>query len=504
VARGITADTLFPGRVVTGGGIDHRVAFTSVGAVFVDLDRTLLRGASGPLLEAALLAEGVVGHRRSLPGNRLLYGLYDRFGENLAAMSLARAAALAARGWSQDGTRRAGSRAVGELLELVAPYAPEVLARHRGEGHRLVLTTTTPLDLVEPFAEAMGFDAVVATRYAVRDGRYTGRLSGGFVWGLGKRQAVGRWADAEGIDLADCDAYSDSFFDAPLLSGVGRPHAVNPDPRLGALARVRRWPVEHWDRPPGVPSLAGLEPYDVLRPFVRPEVFPYARFDVQGLEHIPDHGPVVLASNHRSYFDVAALALVAAGAGRPVRFLAKRELFDAPMLGRVARSLGGIPVDRGSPSPTALRSASSALRAGEVVLVLPQGTIPRGEDFFRPALTGRTGAVRLAQGAGAPLVPIGLWGTEVVWPRSSRLPDVTRLLRPPTVRVRVGFPVELGSLPPDEGTRRLMRAISALLPADGRLCRPPNEEELERTYPPGTRPRLTTASADGAEPCGRR
>ena len=161
-----------------------------------------------------------------------------------------------------------------------------------------------------------------------------------------------------------------------MLSSVGFPHAVNPDATLGVVAVVRRWPIEYWDRPSGVPSLIGLEPYHVLRPFVRPQSFPYARFDVDGVDAIPGRGPVLLASNHRSYFDVAALALIAAGLGRPVRFLGKQELFDAPVLGWVARAIGGIPVDRGSGSSRPLQAAEAALRAGEVVVVLPQGTIP--------------------------------------------------------------------------------------------------------------------------------
>ena len=105
-------------------------------------------------------------------------------------MALARAAAFVARGWSQASVRQAGHRAVGGLVDLVAPFAPGVLADFRAAGHRLVLSTTTPYDLVVPFAEALGFDEVVATRYEVVDGRYTGRLEGGFVWGLGKLQAV--------------------------------------------------------------------------------------------------------------------------------------------------------------------------------------------------------------------------------------------------------------------------------------------------------------------------
>ena len=193
-----------------------------------------------------------------------------------------------------------------------------------------------------------------------------------------------------------------------------------------------------------MPSVVGLEPYHLLRPFIRPESFPYARFTVNGRRARPHEGPVILASNHRSYFDVAALALVAARLGRPVRFMGKQELFDAPVVGQLARALGGIPVDRGSGSGDPMRRATAALHAGEAVIVLPQGTIPRGEAFFDPVLHGKTGAARLAADTGAPVVPIGLWGTEKVWPRSSKVPNMTTLQHPPRVTVTVGPPVTLG------------------------------------------------------------
>ena len=150
------------------------------------------------------------------------------------------------------------------------------------------------------------------------------------------------------------------------------------------MAVARRWPLEHWDRPPGVPSVVGLEPYHLLRPFIRPESFPYARFTVNGVEHIPAEGAVILASNHRSYFDVAALAIVAARLGRPVRFMGKQELFDAPVVGQLSRALGGIAVDRGSGSGDPMARATAALRAGEVVIVLPAGHHPPGRGVLRP------------------------------------------------------------------------------------------------------------------------
>jgi len=454
-------------------------------AVFVDLDRTLLRGASGLVLSAAMHAEGLFEGRRSLPGERLFYAAYDLMGESVPFMAMVRAAPRFVRGWAVEAVCRAGQLAAPELAALVQPYAPAVLAEHRSMGRRLVLATTTPVDLITPFAELMGFDDVIATRYARRQGRYTGAIDGPFVWSRGKLVAVRRFAAEHGVDLRASHVYSDSFFDLPLLAAVGHPHVVNPDRRLHLVATLRRWPLDHWDRPPGVPKVLGLEPYHLLRPFVRPELVPYARFEVKGVEHIPSRGPALLASNHRSYFDVAALAMVAARLGRPVRFLAKRELFDAPVVGQIARALGGICVDRGSRSDAPLREARRALEAGEVVVILPQGTIPRGRAFFETTLAGKTGVARLAAMTGAPVVPIGLWGSERVWPRSARVPNVTNVLRPPLVRVRVGTPVPLGLADATADTAAVMDAISALLPAEARRRHEPTAEELARTFPPG-------------------
>ena len=470
-----------------GGGDADGGGGGSKAAVFVDLDRTLLKGASGLVLGAAMRAEGLFAGRPSLPGESQLYQLYNLQGESLAFMAMVRAAPKFTSGWEVAAVRRAGVRAAAELADLVQPYAPAVLAGHRAEGRRLVLATTSPIDLVTPFAELAGFDDVVGTRYAERDGRYTGGIDGDFVWATGKLSAVRRYAARTGVDLSRSHAYSDSIFDLPLLRAVGHPHAVNPDRRLRAAARWQRWPIENWDRPPGVPKMVGLEPYHLLRLVVRPESFPYARFDYAGLENIPERGPALLAANHRSYFDVVALAIIAARLGRPVRFLGKRQIFDAPVVGQIARALGGISVDRGSGSDQPLRDAQRALEAGELLVILPQGTIPRGEAFFDPVLRAKTGTARLAAMTGVPVVPIGLWGTEAVWPRSARVPNMMNITHPPLVRVRVGAPVHLGLEDAVADSAAIMDAISGLLPDEAVLRGQPTEEELARTYPPGHR-----------------
>ena len=318
-------------------------------AAFFDLDRTLLRGASGPLLTEALVAAGVAPDRR-VPGQGLLYKTYEILGETLFSMALARQAVRVVEGWSPMIVREAAEQAADRLVDDVLPYARVLIDEHRAAGRPAILATTTPYDLVAPLARRLDFDDVVATRYAEANGRYTGRIDGEFVWFRGKLAAVRRWADANGVSLEESWAYSDSIYDVPLLSSVAHPHAVNPDPRLRLVAAARRWPVVHLDVPPGVPKVAGVEPFDVLRLLARPELIPFARFDIGGTEGIPADGPGIVVANHRSYFDTVAIGLTMAKTGRAPRFLGKKEVFDAPVVGQAARAMGGIRVDRGSGS----------------------------------------------------------------------------------------------------------------------------------------------------------
>jgi putative phosphoserine phosphatase/1-acylglycerol-3-phosphate O-acyltransferase len=118
-----------------------------------------------------------------------------------------------------------------------------------------------------------------------------------------------------------------------------------------------------------------------------------------------------------------------------------------------------------------------------MVAMMPQGTIPRGRAFFDPVLKGRWGAAKLARDTRAPVIPVGIWGTENVWPRNAKLPNVTNVTSPPLVTITVGAPVHLEFDDLDADTRRIMDAISALLPPEGREFREPTEDELRRTFP---------------------
>jgi putative phosphoserine phosphatase / 1-acylglycerol-3-phosphate O-acyltransferase len=451
-------------------------------AAFFDLDRTLLAGGSGPVFAATFARLGV--STPHIPGQDFLFKFFDLFGESYVVMQFARAAASRAKGLDRAMVQASAEIAADELVAKVQPYAREVLGKHRAAGDLLVLATTSPFDLVSPFARRLGFDAVVATRYAEHEGIYTGELDGGFVWGPGKLAAVKLWASTHAVDLASSSAYSDSVFDAPMLGAVGHPVAVNPDARLRVLATARRWPVRSLDAPVGVPSFNGVEPFDVLRSIIRPELFPFARFEFDEITNIPSDGPAIVAANHRSYFDPLAIALAIAQSGRNGRFMGKKEVFDAPVVGQFARAMGAIRVDRGTGSNQPLIEAAAALNAGEVVVILPQGTIPRGEAFFEPTLQGRLGVARLAALCpDVPIIPLGVWGTEEVWPRKSKVPLVWNVTKPPKVLLRAGPPVSLArtKASTSKDLDAVMRAIMDLLPQESRVRREASAEELAKT-----------------------
>jgi 1-acyl-sn-glycerol-3-phosphate acyltransferase len=179
------------------------------------------------------------------------------------------------------------------------------------------------------------------------------------------------------------------------------------------------------------------------------------KWRVEGVDRIPGRGPAILASNHISYLDPLCLAYVADLAGRRVRFLAKAELFDRRWLAWILRSMGQIPVYRGTADASgALVAAAAALQAGECVVVFPEGTISRD---FEP-MAGRTGTARLARAVGAPVVPVGVWGTHRTI-TAGRRPK----LRPGVaVSVVVGEALAIGPEDhPRETTDRIMTAICA-------------------------------------------
>jgi len=129
------------------------------------------------------------------------------------------------------------------------------------------------------------------------------------------------------------------------------------------------------------------------------------RFDVRGVEHIPTDGPAVVAGNHIGFLDFTFVGYAARPRGRHIRFMAKRSVFELPVVGRLMRAMHHVPVDR-MHGASAYRRALRLLDAGQVVGVFPEATISRSW-LLKPF---RRGAAGLAVSRGVPLVPAVVWG----------------------------------------------------------------------------------------------
>ena len=172
----------------------------------------------------------------------------------------------------------------------------------------------------------------------------------------------------------------------------------------------------------------GVNPlvYWLARAFLQPLFHVWFRLARIGREHIPAQGPVILASNHRSFLDPFVIAVMVR---RPIYFVAKKELFlFHPVVSWILSALGAFPIDRGASDQEAMATARGILERGDVVLMFPEGTRVRPGSLGRP----KRGVGRLALETGAPVVPVAVIGTEGVrsgWrirPRSpARSPTVS-------------------------------------------------------------------------------
>ncbi|GII21340.1 HAD family hydrolase [Planosporangium mesophilum] len=214
-------------------------------AAFFDVDNTMMQGAS-----IYYLARGLAARKYFTTGDLLRFGVQQlKFrllaSENAGDVSAARDAALAfVADWRVDDLERLSEEIFDELMAERIWAGTRALAQlHLDAGQRVWLVTAAPVELGRVIAARLGLTGAIGTVAEVNDGRYTGRLVGGLMHGPAKAQAITALAEAEGLDLTRCSAYSDSVNDIPMLSAVGHAVAVNPDSALRNEARRRGWEI---------------------------------------------------------------------------------------------------------------------------------------------------------------------------------------------------------------------------------------------------------------------
>jgi 1-acyl-sn-glycerol-3-phosphate acyltransferase len=185
------------------------------------------------------------------------------------------------------------------------------------------------------------------------------------------------------------------------------------------------------------------------------------RLDVRGAEHIPASGGAVLACTHVSYLDFIFCGLAALPAKRKTRFMAKQQVFANRIAGPLMRGMHHIPVDRAA-GQASYQAAVTALRSGEVVGVFPEATI--SQSFTVKPI--KTGAVRMAEEAGVPIIPVAVWGSQRLWTKG-RPKNLTQRHVP--VLISVGEPFQPSAEDDLEAqTADLRTRMSALLDATQR------------------------------------
>jgi HAD superfamily hydrolase (TIGR01490 family) len=218
-------------------------------AAFFDLDRTLMEGSSafqfgraaykaGLLSRRQLISDGWANIRFRLRGasDEDSHALRDRISRSL------------------EGTRvrdleRLGADVLAGILPRVYPQMLALAHEHQDAGRRVYIVTAASRELAEILAHVLVLDGGIGSQFSeVRDGIYTGRPAGLFIYGAEKALAIQELAAREGLDLSESYAYSDSQSDLPMLRVVGHPVVVNPDRELARIAREEGWQVLRFDR----------------------------------------------------------------------------------------------------------------------------------------------------------------------------------------------------------------------------------------------------------------
>ena len=452
-------------------------------AAIFDLDRTLISGASGPAFSHHLAAAGV--QRRSVPGTDAVAAAFRVLGETAITAPTARLAARAAAGWPVEAVAAAARPPPRSW-----PSSPAVRAgRHRraprgrpgpGDGDHQPGAARHPVRRAARLRRRRGHRVGGRRRHVHRRHRRTA--------GVGARQARGR----RGVGHRRTTSTSPTRTPTATASTTSRcstPSATRP-PSTPTCA----WPSSPTcgagtcatsTCPTGVLKIAGRELQQWPRPLQRPELLANVDIDLEGIERIPQDRP-----GHRRVQPPQLLrrqpssAPCSAQTGRSFRFLGKKEVFDAPVIGYLSKMAGGIRVDRGIGLRRAARAGHPrACRPARPSPSRRRARSPAARRSSSPSCAAAGGRPAWPQATGAPVHPdraVGHRGRVAAQPpaapaRPRRAPD------DPGARRRRRCRCKHRSL--DADTKRIMAALVDLLPPEARVAAHADRRRARRHLP---------------------
>jgi len=218
-------------------------------AAFFDLDKTVIAKSSALAFGRPFYRDGLINRRDVVKAAYAQLSFKIGGADDAQIARIRDYMAQLCKGWSVDQVHQIVNETLNEIINpYVYAEAAALIEEHRRAGRDVILVSASGEELVRPIGESLGINDIIATRMAVKDGKYSGEVEF-YAAGPNKLTAVRQLAAERGYHLQDSYAYSDSISDLPLLEAVGHPNAVNPDRALRKAAIDRQWPTLEFRHP---------------------------------------------------------------------------------------------------------------------------------------------------------------------------------------------------------------------------------------------------------------
>lgn len=410
---------------------------------FMDVDGTIVDAHSVHYLN--LIHKGIAARLFHLGFTLrlMLQGLYFHLLNYLSCDLFDRYYFSLYRGFDVGGVEKAIKEILLPYIRVrIFPAALKEIDELKKQGFHIVLVSASIESIIHALVKELGVDNYIATKMEVKNGCYTGKVSGYTVNHHNKGRAIKEYLERENIQPCKIIAYGNSKWDIPMLNLADESFVINPKGKLLQWVKNSRTKSINWQR--NRTPLVGYLVYALLYPFKRQWI------EIEN--SIPKYKGAIIIANHTSYLDHYFIgSYIVVKHKRRVRFLAKKEHFANPISKWLHKSLGAVPIDRNN-ARSGLKKTLELLQDNELVLMYPEGTRSRSGKMadFKP------GVLYAHFKSGCDIVPVGINGAYQLLPTGKFFP------RPAKVSLKFGNPVSFVSngmaqeVPKNKSEREIM------------------------------------------------